>query len=728
MPLSEFEEDLQLEREVLLISLRRGKLEANVPDRRASSFWSRAEQYLEEDALRLEAQRHVWAEQRSLHEQALLQPLSTSVAELRRWQGVQRAAHEQKCLQVRNRREHEEGSLQWAIFCARLAHDSFGALIATPLAAEQVRHCDTAAAAQLQPRTKSGKEATRQFTVVRAAAISVARGFGSVSGPVSARSTRGLPCSELCQTREQFERLLSRVLSGVLVAAESSAGPTELGQVVGGTGAGDKADRAPASPSPAAERSQRRGAGKDGGGGGRGTPVNGSAAATRPGATPPAHGKSERVSSPGPPGERGEATGHYADARLDLSSVTPAALVPPGKRMPLFPRAMRLSSDCLGWLHASQRSASDMHVYFLAEEMDAPPVAQHRMRMHGGGARRPAPEGHSIRSLASGLSTSAEVNAVSMAGADLRVLLPDSMTGGSGSGSGGGSAGLEGASDSFPALHLRPASVEHLLAVECLWTRMDPADRQVLNSCYTPRDAQHTCRLGTLFIPLSDGPHAEVDGEMGQVRRLRPLRPPELMELMRIYVVRQPQPAAATLALPLAPANDERAAELRTSPGDEVLQHVYCVLGSVGQSGGGGGGGAVGAAGSQCFVLQMQMSPAASTDAPLHDEAPSTPPLVNLCQSGALRDALSTVVHLPLRHSGLVHPNLARQVMESGLSAAQKTVAAQADLQSALRKQLLERVQRDAAPSGPAEAVRESARGVRSPGRPKKAHGSVQVV
>ena len=48
--------------------------------------------------------------------------------------------------------------------------------------------------------------------------------------PVSARSTRGLSCSELCQTREHLDRLLGRMLAGVHAAAESAGGGATGGE------------------------------------------------------------------------------------------------------------------------------------------------------------------------------------------------------------------------------------------------------------------------------------------------------------------------------------------------------------------------------------------------------------------------------------------------------------------------------------------------------------------
>ena len=112
----------------------------------------------------------------------------------------------------------------------------------------------------------------------------------------------------------------------------------------------------------------------------------------------------------------------------------------------------------------------------------------------------------STRAIAERLAASAEVNAVSVAGADLRVLLPE--------------AEEEGSGDEEPVVNLRPASVEHLLSVDCVWPKMSDADRQVLHGCYTPRDGGSlTGKLSTLYIPLSDGPQTEIDAELGTVRR-----------------------------------------------------------------------------------------------------------------------------------------------------------------------------------------------------------------
>lgn len=467
-----------MEREALLVQLQRSKTGLRTSKTRCKTFWDRVAAQEESDKLRMEAQQQVWAEHRDSHEQACLHPLSTCIAELRRWQGVQRAAHERKCIQIRSQCEHEEGNLQWAIFCARLAHDSFGALSAAPLSAEQVRVCDAAAAANLQPRTKSAKEngSSRAFTVLRAAAISVARGAASASGMVSARSTRGLACSELCQTREHLEHLLSRALSGALLVAEAGASSTAsstLSAVVPASTTGkDGKEGTP-------QRGRKEGRG-------------GAADKVRPASPGAQKTVSERMSGWSAQGEDG---GGGDGNKLDLSNVLPSSFLPPGKRMPLFPRSMRLSSDCLGWLHASQRSASDMHVYFVAEELEAPPL---RAR-DGAAAKRPA--GRSTRTVAERLAASAEVNAVSVAGADLRVLLPAEDR------------------NEEPVVHLRPASVEHLLAVDCVWPKMSEADRQVLHGCYTPRDSTLTGKLTTLYIPLSDGPQTEIDVELGTVRR-----------------------------------------------------------------------------------------------------------------------------------------------------------------------------------------------------------------
>ena len=138
-----------------------------------------------------------------------------------------------------------------------------------------------------------------------------------------------------------------------------------------------------------------------------------------------------------------------------------------------------------------------MHVYFVAEELEALSI----QRSKAGGATAMSHVVRATRAVAERLAASVEVNAVSVAGADLRVLLP------------------AGDGTDEPVVHLRPASVEHLLAVDCVWPKMSEADRQVLDGCYTPRDASLAGKLSTLYIPLSDGPQAEIDVELGAVRR-----------------------------------------------------------------------------------------------------------------------------------------------------------------------------------------------------------------
>ena len=101
------EERLKLERSVLRLTLRRAKLRRHEVEQRRDTFWFQTDKYQEDEDLRQAAQEQLWAQQRAMRGQASLQPLSTCVAELRRWQGVQRAAHEHKCSQLRGRRNAE---------------------------------------------------------------------------------------------------------------------------------------------------------------------------------------------------------------------------------------------------------------------------------------------------------------------------------------------------------------------------------------------------------------------------------------------------------------------------------------------------------------------------------------------------------------------------------------------------------------------------------------------
>ena len=264
-----------------------------------------------------------------------------------------------------------------------------------------------------------------------------------------------------------------------------------------------------------------------------------------------------------------------------------------------------------------------------------------------------AARGDGIRALAEQLAASTEVCAMCVAGADLSVVLPG---------------------DDAPSLHLRPACVEHLLAVDRLWPAMDPADRQVLTSCYTPRDTPHVCWLQTLYLPLADGPApGDSEGAAGGHRRLRPLRPAELMELLRVYVVRRAQPAAATLSLPRAPPHDARAAELRTHADDEVLSHVYCTLAP--PSGG------VGTA----YILQLLTKEGAEPPPADEDVSSAAPPLVELLPTlqAALKISPSSI-----RLTGLQPLNLTLTSLTSSLAGAAKAQASHAELKAALATSL----------------------------------------
>lgn len=631
------EERLNLERSVLRLTLRRAKLRRHEVEQRRDTFWFQTDKYQEDEDLRQAAQEQLWAQQRAMREQASLQPLSTCVAELRRWQGVQRAAHEHKCSQLRGRRNAEEGDLQWRIFCARLAHDSCGALCVVPLTPEQIRYCDSAASQQLQPRSKA--KDPKIFTVVRGAAIIAARpSMVGNGGPASARSTRGLVCGDLCQTRLHLERLLSRLQSSVLASDGATTASLSQATVPAASGAA-----CAASPGNAGGR---RSAGAS-------RPQTAGSGSGRSGST----NKSERVTS--------------ATDGIDSSPhVAPPA--PLGKRLPLFPLSMRLSSDCLGWLHAKEGTAVDPHLYYLVEEVDATTTGRHAHR-----------GGNSVvsRALAEKISSFNEVTAVSDVGVDLRLVLPE---------------GLAESSMRRKTLHLRPAAIEHLLAVDCLWPGVDVADREVLSSCYTPRFSTHASRLTTLYAPLCDGPQADAFDGTGVARRLRPLRPPELTELLRVYVVREPQPTAAILALPIAASTDEK---LSASGDDEALHHLYCSLTSPTAS-----------STMQCNLLQLQPAVPATDEASSAEESVPQPVLVEMCQNGSLQAALSERSGTRLRNSSLTPPALSCRTLEAALTSAQKTTGIVADLTA--------RAAREANPAEPAERVNSS------PGRHPRANAS----
>ena len=138
----------------------------------------------------------------------------------RRRQGVQRAAHERQRAQVR-RDARSRSNLQGDLL-RRLAHDSFGGLCSAAHAG---------AGKGLRGRRAVSASSRGRRARPRARAITIAPSplcarplspspDGLITGNVSARSTRGLVCSELCQTREQVDRLLQKLASNIFRAGE----------------------------------------------------------------------------------------------------------------------------------------------------------------------------------------------------------------------------------------------------------------------------------------------------------------------------------------------------------------------------------------------------------------------------------------------------------------------------------------------------------------------------
>jgi len=645
------ESAFDVERECLKLTLRRAKLHLRQLKQRQNAFWAQPNHVLHDEDLRIAAQQQIWTQHRAVREHGCLQPLSTCVAELRRWQGVQRAAHDRKCAQLRSRRDAEEGDLQWRIFCARLAHDSCGALTVTPLTPEQTRFCDSTAAPQLQPRAKA--KDPRVFTVVRAASIAATRPSGpGREGPASARSTRGLVVGDLCQASSQVERLLSRLIGMALSASDALALANAPGTSV------------PTAPAPVPSKPAKGDKGKDSG----------------------TKKKSDRMASGGGGGGGGGGEGGGEVGASAVAAATAAAFALPGKRLPLFPMAMRLSSECLGWLRGKHEgTSSDRHVYYVVEEIDTPNATLGRRGGVGGGASTHVlGEPLVKRPFAERLARQPELTATIDVGVDLCLVLPDSLA----------------ASPHAPQkqLHLRPAAVEHLLAIDCLWPSLAAADREALTSCYTPRAgassafSQHAPRLTTLYTPLSDGVQTELERDgphdaFGTTRRLRPLRPAELAELMRVYVVREPQPTAAMQALPLAtPADGGVGGDARqqTLPpphnDDSLLHHIYCPLNSPPGTGGP----------MQVYLLQLLPAAAAAEESAFTalDEPIPAPPLVEMCQNGMLQAALSERASARLVHACPSAPSQATKALEALLQGSQKARELAAETARATREAL----------------------------------------
>ena len=430
--MTDAEEETLIEREVLAHALRRSRLQLATLESRSGTFWSRVSSQDAQDDLWMEAQQYVWAEQRGVYEQACLQPLSTCIAELRRWQGVQRAAHERKCAQVKVRSEVEDGNLQWAIFCARLAHDSNGAVGATPLTPEQTRFAGPWRL-QLQPQTRKTRDPRT---------LSAPGGAGEERRQAAdARSTRG-SCSELCR-RASSSTGCSRAS---LLA--SSPTPTRQPPPPPAWHCRRRRQRQQQLRLPAAGQQRHR--------------LGGATAGTT---------KADRLN-----GLAAAAAGSTASETASLDpraeAAAAAVLAPAGKRMPLFPRSMRLSSTAPG---GCTRTAERVRPVPLLPRGGDGRAALPRVR----NAHKTA--AGITRSLAHRLSTSAEVSAVSIAGADLEVRLPEQRRARATSG----------------RRHLRPASVD-TLAVDALWPKMDPTARSSTAATRRPTPNASAGRLTTL--------------------------------------------------------------------------------------------------------------------------------------------------------------------------------------------------------------------------------------
>ena len=588
---------LEVELQCTKIALQRSKLHIARLHCRRDSFWLQPRRRVKEEDVRFAAQHQIWKQHCATQEHSCHQPMSICMAELRRWQGVQRAAHEQKCLQLRIRRDAEEGDLQWRIFCARLEHDSHGLLSVAPLSSEQTRYCHMAASSQLQPRAKA--KDPRMYTVVRAAAIGATRlPNGGAMGPASARATRGLVCGELCQSVTQLGFLLTRLFSAMTNdgSPTTASTSTTTGVIL-----------------PSATKSRTTGVRPQGTshGGARNTPGS---------------NRTERSSS------------------VDVPDSTITGTLE--KRLPLFPMSMRLSSDCLSWLQSDRDAITQgRYVYYLVEEIDGKVV--------GDDAKQA--DGHTFHSsIAQLFASQAEISAATDVGVDFRVAVPNNF--------------MNAGSYTQRELHFRPAAVEHLLAVRCLWPGLDAADQQVLRSCYTPRFSSHAPRLITLYGVLSNGPQSDHNDALDSLRRLRPLKQAELFELLRVYVVREPQPTAAVLALQRAPS---AGLAQQASDGGVQLQHVYCPLisppGTTPSS-------------MQCYLLQLELSGADVDDLDTRKCNAGSSSLVDMCQNGSMRSAVQYCSSSQLKCTCFNPPSISQGTMQSIRANSEKAVALSANL------------------------------------------------
>lgn len=295
---------------------------------------------------------------------------------------------------------------------------------------------------------------------------------------------------------------------------------------------------------------------------------------------------------------------------------TPGVMISPAEeRMPLFPLSMRLNSDCLGWMHATPPAAAHRHLFFVVGE-----DATKRLPIPMRGSRATAYACSFVGGrMMQRLAACSHLVATGALGADLRIQASEGPSG----------------SDREPLeLRLRPATVENLLAVECLWQSIDDTDRRALSASYTwPIASQQ--RLTTLYAPLESGAcHSSKNGRVGHgcwtygnymPQQLRPLRPFELSELLRVYVLRSPLAPLAALALPRALID-----------GSDTLQHVYCSLTQT----------AGGCSASECLILQIQ------GELPMENASGDTGP-VHLAQLGKM-------LHDGSLHGALLGRGLAR--------------------------------------------------------------------
>lgn len=571
-------------------------------------LWTRVADTLTSAETKGESQYHHLISEHMRCELQGSQPLAVGLTELRRWHAMQRSAHDHQSTRRLTQQEKLLGDLQWKLFCARFCHEAVHNNVrVVPLPQELPWQREIASLV---------KATSAPLHAIRAAAFVALPPETTALDAFASRQCRALTMhalvpGELCRVDNELQPMLRRLCEA---AASMGPAPPRMSPILA-----PRSPRLPAhgtrAPTPLRQRSGSEGAScsraDDGG----------------------CSARSELTPSP------------------TLSAVTRGAQAPARQRqiLPRFPINLPLCAHSIGWLLDALRSHVCGEVFYLTEEFETR-VSLHAFSAaegwqqlahapllaaweHGGGEGGPltrslrlpvrvvspreaacyaspppaeaAPDTHPAAAVAADADM-AETNVVelprwAMAGEVANVL----------------------------ELHLRPASVEHLLAVEAVRVLLNPIEHAELRELYTPR-FPHAVHAATLYVVVTHldtaagnaaassavtaaGPEAgtsargDASGDPPATKLaaaaamaavaghvwLRPLQQRELLALAALYILRSSEILGAVDALdalrvlpPLRGCDHSTAA--RTTP-----QHLYCALAPAATGSGGSAPGGV---------------------------------------------------------------------------------------------------------------------------------------